>query len=84
MLMIMNASADPRVANARAGAGALLGLLIAVPDARLLRGLLVGVDAIDWFTYLTVVVAVGVVTLRASCIPARRAATVDPLTLLRE
>ena len=64
--------------------GGLAGVALAALGSRMLRGLLVGVHALDWRTYVVVCVAVAVVTLAASDIPARRAARVDPLSLLRE
>jgi len=65
-----------------AGVGA--GLVGALALTRLMRGLLFGVHATDPLTYVTIVVILGVVTLVASAVPARRAARTDPLGALKE
>jgi len=73
-----------RSVHGRVAVGGLAGVALAALGTRMLRGLLVGVHALDWRTYVVVCVAVAVVTLADSYIPARRAARVDPLSLLRE
>jgi predicted lysophospholipase L1 biosynthesis ABC-type transport system permease subunit len=70
-------------AGRRALAGGAAGLLLAVAAAHGLRGFLFGVDALDPWTYAAVLALVGTVVALASYLPARRAAGVDPLTLLR-
>jgi ABC-type lipoprotein release transport system permease subunit len=70
-------------AGRRALAGGSAGLLLAVAAAHGLRGFLFGVDALDPWTYAAVLALVGTVVALASYLPARRAAGVDPLTLLR-
>jgi hypothetical protein len=72
-----------RVALARAAAGVALGLALSVAATRGLRALLFGVTTSDWPTYGAVVAVVGMVTLVATWLPARRAATATPLALLR-
>jgi putative ABC transport system permease protein len=64
-------------------AGIALGLAGAVLASRTLRGLLVGVEPVDAPTYAAVGVALFAVALVASFIPARRAASVDPVRALR-
>ena len=64
------------------GVGA--GLVGALVLTRLMRGLLFGVHATDPLTYGSIVVILGVVTLVASAVPARRAARTDPLGALKE
>lgn len=64
-------------------AGVTIGVLGAVSATRALRSVLFGVEPLDLATYLTVVIAVCVVVAAASYIPARRAAGVDPLLLLK-
>lgn len=72
-----------RVALVRAATGVALGLALSLAATRGLRALLVGVTTSDWPTYGVVAAAVGLVTLMATWLPARRAATANPLALLR-
>jgi predicted permease len=65
------------------GAGAAIGLAAAAFTATLLRSLLFEVEAADPPTYALVTVLLAVSALGASCLPARRAARVDPLRALR-
>ena len=65
----------------------LVGLVVGVAASlyltRFLRGLLFGVGSADWFTFLTVAVVLCLVALAACFIPARRAASVNPMQALR-
>ena len=63
--------------------GIPLGLLVAVAGTRALRGLLSGVELLDGVTYVDVIVPVTGVVAAASYVPARRAAGIEPLALLR-
>jgi ABC-type antimicrobial peptide transport system permease subunit len=63
--------------------GIPLGLLVAMLAARALRGLLFGVEPLDGVTYVSVIALVISVVAVASYLPARRAAGIDPLALLR-
>jgi predicted permease len=65
------------------GIGVALGLAGAVAATTSLRALLFGVDAHDPATMIGVAGVLGVASLLASCIPARRAASVDPVEALR-
>jgi putative ABC transport system permease protein len=71
------------VAGWRVLAGVTIGVLGAVTATRALRSVLVGIEALDLATYLSVVITVCTVVATASYIPARRAASVDPLVLLK-
>jgi len=65
-------------------AGVLLGVALTFAVTQLLANLLYGVSARDPIIFGTVAVALSVVAAMASVLPARRAATVDPLVALRE
>jgi predicted permease len=86
----MAIGAHPRdvvIGTIRAGlelavAGVLLGALIAVGANRLLTQFLYDVDPTDPLTYVFVASLVGTVAVGASWLPARRAARVDPVTVL--
>jgi putative ABC transport system permease protein len=64
-------------------AGITVGLAGAFAASRLITGLLFGVTAGDPATFLTIAVVMTGVALGASYLPARRAASVDPVTALR-
>jgi len=66
-----------------AAAGAALGLTGALAATRLLETMLFKVKPLDPAVYLLVVVLLGVVTIVASYVPARRAALLDPVELLK-
>jgi hypothetical protein len=63
--------------------GVVIGLSASVVLTRLMAGMLHGVRSVDAVTYGLVTVAISVVVLAASYVPARRAARVDPVTALR-
>jgi predicted permease len=63
--------------------GLASGLVCAIAAARLMRSLLFGVQAWDSVTLAATAVALGLASLLASFIPARRAAQVDPMVALR-
>jgi predicted permease len=64
-------------------AGVIVGLIAAFALARLLRGLLYGVDTIDPLTFIAVPIVLGTVAFAAAWLPARRAMRVDPGIALR-
>lgn len=66
-----------------AAIGIAIGLVGAVAAAALMRGLLFGVAAWDVPTLAAVAVLLGAAALMASYIPARRAASVNPVEALR-
>ena len=66
-----------------AAIGIGVGLPLALITARLLRSMLFGVGASDLATFVGALVAVTLVALAASLVPARRAASTDPMQALR-
>jgi predicted permease len=67
-----------------AAAGIGLGLVGALALTRFVSGVLYGVEPTDPVTLVTVVALLGGTVLAASLIPARRAASVDPVVALRQ
>ena len=65
------------------GVGLLAGVVGALVCSRLLRSVLFGVDAVDPSIYLGVSLLLALVALFASWLPARRAARIDPMIILR-
>jgi putative ABC transport system permease protein len=63
--------------------GVVAGLLGAFGLSRLLSGFLYGIRATDALTFAGVALIIAFVSALASWLPARRAATVDPLQVLR-
>jgi predicted permease len=63
--------------------GATVGVLVALPVARLASGLLYGVSATDPLTYAGITLLLMSVALLACYLPARRATRIDPLVALR-
>jgi ABC-type antimicrobial peptide transport system permease subunit len=66
-----------------AGIGAVLGVAGALAVSRLLRSFLFGVSPSDPLTLVGVALLLAAVTVVASYVPARRAASVDPMAALR-
>ncbi len=66
------------------GAGVIAGLLLSVGVGIGLESLLIGITPMDPITYAGVIVALAIVAATACLLPARRAASVDPVTTLRE
>jgi putative ABC transport system permease protein len=67
-----------------AGAGVVLGLMAAFALTRVMQGMLFGVTATDPATFAVVAGVLAMAALVASYLPARRAARLDPATILRE
>ena len=72
-----------RSAGSRAVIGVGVGLGAALLATRSLQGFLFGVQVFDALTYGAVIALVAIVVIVASYLPARRAASTSPLTLLR-
>ncbi|MBT8404681.1 MAG: FtsX-like permease family protein, partial [Gemmatimonadetes bacterium] len=66
-----------------AAVGLLLGLLLAIPGAAVLRSMLFGVGSGDPVTFIGVSVLLLVVAVAAAAIPAWRAGRCDPARILR-
>ena len=66
------------------GIGAVAGFALAFGVGMALQSLLIGVQPFDPITYLSVLALLSGVALAACVMPARRAATLDPLSALRE
>src|SRR5262249_11795738 len=64
-------------------AGVVAGLILAAGATRLFKSLLVGVAATDAASFALTTALLVVVGVAASYIPARRAASIDPLVALR-
>jgi len=62
--------------------GAIVGLILALATTRSLATLLYGVEAFDPATFVIAPILLVAVALLASYIPARRATSVDPVTVL--
>jgi predicted permease len=65
------------------GIGMAIGLTAAAGLMRLMKSLLFGVSPLDPFTYISVLIILAASAVLASYLPARRAATVNPVEALR-
>src|SRR6266446_4266775 len=63
--------------------GAAVGVVVALPVARMAASLLYGVSATDPLTYVGITLLLMAVALLACYLPARRATRIDPLIALR-
>jgi ABC-type antimicrobial peptide transport system permease subunit len=63
--------------------GVALGLIVSIGAAALIRGLLFGTKSWDMETFGSVAIVLALSALIASFIPARRAASVNPVDALR-
>jgi ABC-type lipoprotein release transport system permease subunit len=68
---------------ALAGIGTLIGLAAAAALTRLMKSVLFGVSPVDPVTYAAVPFVLAAAAGLASYLPARRAASVDPVETLR-
>jgi putative ABC transport system permease protein len=65
------------------GAGLAAGLVLAFATTRLIKGFLYEVPPLDVWTYVTVALGLAIIGLVASFLPARRAASIQPMEALR-
>ncbi len=72
-----------RQAAGVAGSGLAAGLMLAAASVRALSAFLYGVSAYDAVTFVVVPIVLAGVALAACVVPAHRAASVDPLQVLR-
>ncbi len=63
--------------------GILAGTMLSLGMTRLISGMLFGITATDPLTFAGVAALLGTVAFLANCLPARRAAKVDPMVALR-
>ena len=65
------------------GIGLAIGIVVALASGRVVKTLLFNVTTTDVITYATVAIAFLVIAILACAVPARRAASVDPMIALR-
>jgi ABC-type antimicrobial peptide transport system permease subunit len=65
------------------GAGLGVGLVLAFATTRLIEGFLYQVQPLDIWTYIAVAVMLPVIGSIAALLPARRAASIEPMQALR-
>jgi predicted permease len=65
------------------GVGVAIGMSVAAGMMQLMKSLLFGISPLDPFTYITVPLILVMAAALASYLPARRAATIDPVEALR-
>ena len=63
--------------------GALVGVVLAFASTRFLSALIVGISTVDPVTFTAVAVALLVVALLASYVPAKTASGIDPIRAIR-
>jgi putative ABC transport system permease protein len=66
------------------GGGLGIGLALAFATGRVVKSFLYQVQPVDLWTYAAVVLALTVIGLTASLLPARKAASIEPMEALRE
>jgi ABC-type antimicrobial peptide transport system permease subunit len=64
--------------------GLAIGVVLAVGAARLLRGVMYGLGAVDVVSFATASLLFLTIAAAASWVPSRRAMRIDPLAALRD
>ena len=65
------------------GGGLAIGLVLALATGRLIKSFLYEVQPLDIWTYVAVALSLSVIGLIAAFLPARRAASIEPMKVLR-
>jgi putative ABC transport system permease protein len=65
-------------------AGLCAGLVLSAATGRLVTSFLYGVRPLDIWTYVVVIITLSVIGMTSGLLPARRAATIEPMQALRE
>jgi ABC-type antimicrobial peptide transport system permease subunit len=73
-----------RQASILIGVGLVAGLVVAFPAERLIKSFLYQVRPLDVWTYVAVALLLPAIGLIAALLPARRAASIQPMQALRE
>jgi ABC-type antimicrobial peptide transport system permease subunit len=66
-----------------AAAGLVIGIVAALALSRVVASLLYGVSATDLATFVGVPIALALIAMLATLVPARRATRVDPVVAMR-
>jgi ABC-type antimicrobial peptide transport system permease subunit len=66
------------------GGGLIIGLVLAVVTGRLVKSFLYQVQPVDAWTYFFAALALSIIGLTAAFLPARKAASIQPMDALRE
>jgi ABC-type antimicrobial peptide transport system permease subunit len=66
------------------GAGLGIGLVLALATGRVVKSFLYQVQPVDGWTYASAALALATVGLAAALLPARKAASIEPMEALRE
>jgi putative ABC transport system permease protein len=66
------------------GSGLIVGLLMALAAGRLVKSFLYEVQPLDGWTYLAVALVLALIGLLAALLPARKAASIQPMQALRD
>jgi putative ABC transport system permease protein len=65
-------------------AGLAVGVILSLGSSRAMSSMMFGIEALDPITYISVLIAVLIVTVAAAAVPAWRASRIDPVRVLRE